>query len=472
MNFEQTVDLVIVGSGLAAHRAALEASSLGAEVLMVEKMDSIGGSTVMSGGSFAFAGTEQQRAQGIDDSVQRLRNDLLSVGGGEADTALVDLYVDEQLNEYNWLRGHGVVFSAIQLSSGQSVPRSHPCHPGVVLRLLNTALSARSNVRIMTGTRAKRLRRSRSGGPIDQVMMESAGKAVTVTARRGVILATGGFSRSEQLLKLFVPEILAALRAGGKGNEGDGLVMGWEHGAGFADLGFVKSTFGSYIEVDEAEPHTTLLPVYRGAIAVNLKAERFIAESRSYKTLGLAVLRQPSARAWQIFDHSIMSQSVAGVPSFDFDAAMKKGRIIQADTLSGLAELAGLDAATLQDTVDTYNADISATGKDSRFERKALAHEYGELVPIQSAPFYGYLCTASINSTYAGLCVNASMAVLNVYGEAIEGLFAAGEVVGGFHGEAYMTGSSLVKALVFGKTAARTALTKPNLQVMQQEEAA
>ena len=68
--------------------------------------------------------------------------------------------------------------------------------------------------------------------------------------------------------------------------------------------------------------------------------------------------------------------------------------------------------------------------------------------------------------------MNASMAVLNVYGEAIEGLFAAGEVVGGFHGEAYMTGSSLVKALVFGKTAARTALTKPNLQVMQQEEAA
>jgi fumarate reductase flavoprotein subunit len=149
---------------------------------------------------------------------------------------------------------------------------------------------------------------------------------------------------------------------------------------------------------------------------------------------------------------------------------MKKGRIIQADTLFGLAALAGLDAATLQDVVDTYNADIATTGKDSRFERKALAHEYGELVPVQSAPFYGYLCTASINSTYAGLCVNPSMAVLNVYGETIAGLFAAGEVVGGFHGEAYMTGSSLVKALVFGKTAARTALNATPLRVVQQEE--
>jgi len=65
--------------------------------------------------------------------------------------------------------------------------------------------------------------------------------------------------------------------------------------------------------------------------------------------------------------------------------------------------------------------------------------------------------------------VNASMAVLNVYGEAIEGLFAAGEVVGGLHGEAYMTGSSLVKALVFGKTAARTALNMAPLHSVQQE---
>ena len=66
--------------------------------------------------------------------------------------------------------------------------------------------------------------------------------------------------------------------------------------------------------------------------------------------------------------------------------------------------------------------------------------------------------------------MNSSMAVLNVYGETIAGLFAAGEVVGGFHGEAYMTGSSLVKALVFGKMAARTALNATPLRVVQQEE--
>lgn len=92
------------------------------------------------------------------------------------------------------------------------------------------------------------------------------------------------------------------------------------------------------------------------------------------------------------------------------------------------------------------------------FGREALAHRFGRIVPIATPPFYGYLCTASINSTYAGLQVNPAMNVLDVWGDPITGLFAAGEVVGGFHGEAYMTGSSLVKALVFGAQAARSLL--------------
>lgn len=459
MHDDNATDLVIVGSGLAAHRAALEASAAGARVIMIEKLDAIGGSTVMSGGSFAFAGTDLQQAAAIDDDEARLRKDLISVSGGEADTALIDLYVREQRNEYEFLRAQGVEFGPIQLSSGQSVPRSHPAHPGGVLHKLNETLRQRPQVSIRLGCRARRLARSRSDGPIDRVLIETAQGSGTLHASAGVILATGGFSRSESLLKLFVPEIRSALRAGGRGNEGDGLLMGWEHGAGLADMGFVKSTFGSYIEVDEVEPHTTLLPVYRGAIAVNLRTERFIAESHSYKTLGHAVLGQPSARAWQIFDDAIFAQGVPGVPSFDFAAAMRKGRIVQADSIRTLAGLAGLDADRLEQIIAAYNEDARTSGLDRQFGRKALAHEYGAIAEIAKPPYYGYLCTASINSTYAGLRVDERMAVLNVWGEPIGGLYAAGEVVGGFHGKAYMTGSSLVKALVFGKTAARSALS-------------
>jgi fumarate reductase flavoprotein subunit len=452
-------DLIVVGSGLAAHRAALLAIEHGASVLMLEKMPSIGGSTVMSGGSFAFAGTDLQREAGIDDDADRLRRDLLAVGGGESDPALVDRYVEGQLDEYRFLLGAGAQFGPVQLSSGQSVPRSHPAHPRTVLNLLHAKLTASANATVWLGARATRLRRSNAAGPIDEVLVERGGEQSVVRARHGVILATGGFSRGEDLLKLFVPSIRGALRAGGQGNEGDGIKMAWEHGAGFADLGFVKGTFGSYLEVDPVEPHTTLLPVYRGAIAVNLSGQRFVSESKSYKTLGAACLLQPQARAYQIFDQQIIAQSVEGVPSFDFAAALRKQRIFSAPSIRELAALIGVDAVTLEQTVSDYNAD-ARTGHDRKFGRKALAHEYGAIVPLEHGPFYAYPCTTSINSTYAGLRVRGDMAVLNVWGEALHGLYAAGEVIGGFHGEAYMTGSSLVKALVFGRIAAESALSR------------
>ncbi len=455
MTAQASADLIILGSGLAAHCAALAGASRGAEVLVLEKMHRIGGSTVMSGGSFAFAGTDLQRVAGIEDDNARLRDDLMANGGGDADPALIDVYVARQLAEFEWLRRQDVQFGPIQLSSGQSVPRSHPAHPGRVLERLHASLLDQPTARVRTGSPAARLQRSSPDAPVDTVVL---GDGSVVKARRGIVIATGGFSRSEELLRLFVPDIRKALRAGGLGNEGDGLKLAWEHGAGFADLGHVKSTFGSWIEVDEVDPHTTLLPVYRGAIAVNLDAQRFISESHSYKTLGKAVLTQRNARAWQIFDASIMDGNVSGVPSFDFQTALRKGRIIEADSLAALAERTGLDATALAATIERYNHDAIHFGTDSVFGRSALAHRSGRIVPIARAPFYAYLCTASINSTYAGLRVDPSMAVLNVWSAPIAGLYAAGEVTGGFHGEAYMTGSSLVKAMVFGRVAAESAL--------------
>lgn len=458
MAAKRCVDVLVVGSGLAAHRAALEASNLGADVLMIEKMAAIGGSSAMSGGSFAFAGTDAQRAAGIDDGPDRLRHDLEAVSEGECDPALLDLYIAHQLEEYAFLRNIGVEFGTIQLSSGQSAPRSHPAHPGKVLELLNNVLLSRKGVALRLKTKAMRIWRDVHSRRLDTVAIEGYEGEEIIQARRGIILATGGFSRSETLLKLFVPEIRKALRAGGRGNDGDGLIMAWEHGAAMADLGFVKSTFGSYIEVDELEPHTTLLPVYRGAIALNLDGHRFVNESGSYKTLGQAVLRERDGRAWQIFDTPIMKQTVPGVPSFDFESALRKDRIIEADSIEDLCSKADLNVDQVSRAITRYNSDVIGSGKDNEFGRTSLGYRYGKLVPIQQPPFYGYLCTASINSTYAGLRVDDSMAVLNVWGERLGPLYAAGELVGGFHGQAYMTGTSLVKAMVFGKVAARSAV--------------
>ena len=103
-----------------------------------------------------------------------------------------------------------------------------------------------------------------------------------------------------------------------------------------------------------------------------------------------------------------------------------------------------------------YNADAAA-GRDSQFGRTGLAAGYGKLHPIAEAPFYGFPSTSAVLATYAGLSVDPRMRVLDVFGAPIEGLFAAGEVIGGLHGAAYMTGSSLGKSAIFGRLAGRGA---------------
>lgn len=453
-----TTDLVILGSGVAGHRAAIEAAHQGADVVLLEKMPAIGGSTVMSGGSWAFAGTDQQQRSGIEDSVELLRSDLIEVGGGYNELPLLDLYCSLQLEEYRFLLEQDVTFSDIQLSSGQSVPRSHPADPRFVLKRMHDRVSGLSNVHVMLGCAAQRLRCSDGGTRIDEVLAVSSQERMRVRARKGIVVATGGFSRGEKLLGAFAPDLKPALRAGGLGNEGDGIRMAQEFGAELADFGFLKATFGSYLEVVPDEPHTTLLPVYRGAIAVNTQGRRFVDESKSYKKLGSAVLGQQDHRAYQIFDDSIMEHSIDGVPSFDFRHALRKGRIVQADSIADLAVEIGVPREALEQTVSAYNQGVER-GEDREFGRKALAHHFGSLVRIKTAPFFGYPCTASINTTYAGIRVGPDMGVRNVWDEPIEGLYAAGEVVGGFHGEAYMTGSSLVKGLIFGRVAAASALS-------------
>ena len=114
------------------------------------------------------------------------------------------------------------------------------------------------------------------------------------------------------------------------------------------------------------------------------------------------------------------------------------------------------DPETLAATVARYNGYVDA-GHDPEFGRKHLVHQHGALRKIETAPFYAYPSTAVVFGTYCGLRIDSKARVLRADGSAIEGLFAAGEVTGGFHGAAYMTGSALGKAIVFGRIAGREA---------------
>jgi fumarate reductase flavoprotein subunit len=454
--WDEETDVVVIGGGLAGHCAAIEAAEQGAEVILLEKEPQVGGSTVLSGGSFAFAGTELQRKNGIADSPQLLFDDLRKVGGYGNDESLVRAYVDHQLETYQWLGAHGVTFDKIFLAAGQSVPRGHSRNPREVIEILAGRAAATGRVQTRVSSPVRSLVRSHDGAPVEGVQVEAAGRTRTLRASRGVVLASGGFSRSEALLKLFAPSQAATLRAGGPGNTGDGLLMAWHLGAGMKDMGYIKGTFGGHPAAAPGE-HALMLPIYVGAIAVNAKGERFIDESKSYKLIGDAVLKQPDAIGYQIFDQRILDKGNPGIPTMAFQAKYALGQVIGAPTLAELAAKMGIDADGLARTVAAYNAFVEQ-GNDPDFGRDGLGTSYGKLAKIDMAPFYAYPSKSVIVATYCGVAVDAQMRVRDVFDAVIPNLYAAGEVIGGLHGNAYMTGSSLGKASIFGRIAARTAV--------------
>ena len=98
--WNRETDVIVVGGGLAGYCAALEAAAAGVNVLLFEKQPAVGGSSVLSGGFFAFAGTDMQKAAGIDDSNARLYDDLRKAGGEQNDESLLKVYVDQQRDTY------------------------------------------------------------------------------------------------------------------------------------------------------------------------------------------------------------------------------------------------------------------------------------------------------------------------------------------------------------------------------------
>jgi flavocytochrome c len=407
----------------------------------------------MSDGFFSFTGTDEQQAHGVADTTEILLKDLLESGGYQNDEQLLKIYAERQHELYRWLLALGIKFDALQLSGGQSVARSHHTDPRKLLEKLSSRLAGTGRARVLTDHHVIEL--DRVDDTVTGVLACSPTGPVHVRAPGGVVLASGGFSRSAELLRIFAPHQLSAIPYGGLGNTGDGLRMAWKLGAGFRDMGYIAGTYGSH--PDTTIEHDELLyAYYLGAIIVNTNGRRFADESLSYKSLGDACLRQPQGLGLQVFDHRVRARSRPGVPNYDIDFLEAKGRLFKADTLIELAARAGIDPDGLANTVTRYNA--AARGEsDDDFGRRALCNHTGELIEILQPPFYAYPAKTLMTSTYCGLTINTHAQVIDITGTPITGLYAAGEITGGFHGAAYMTGTSLGKAALFGRIAGQHA---------------
>ena len=451
-----SADVVVVGAGCAGLCAAVEAAEQGLKVVVLEKLaGSLLSSTAASGGYFAFVDTDLQRKQRILDSDAAFRKDMEMSGGGKSDPALVELYLAQQLDTYYWFQEHGVVFWHVDMGIGMNVPRCHATDAQRVLEVLTRA-ARRLGVSIEYNWPVAKLVRDGSG-----LLAQGPGGA-SVKARHGIILATGGFSRNPSLLGRFVPGLeRVRIVDGGLGATGDGLLMSEALGADVSRMEGVKPNFFSYAfrearqgAPDRFQHETPVGMVYHvGGILVTQAGRRYVREDLNAKDIAMATLKLDEAMSWGIYDESVRRRVLEEKTIYINPLAMAKSH--RADTLDELARLAGLPADALAETVRSYNANCRA-GQPDPLGRVHLTARIGVPFALEEPPFYAFPTAPNMATTFGGVSINTEVQVVDGNGDPIPGLYACGEIVGGFHGVNFMTGAGLGQAAIFGRVAARS----------------
>ena len=454
--FDRSYDVVIVGAGGAGLAAACRAAELGLKPIVLEKVGLIGGSSLLCGGQYSTFGTDLQKAKGKEDTAELFYNDMIKTGKGENDPKVVKAYVDMSKKQYDFItKTLNIQPKGVMAASGMSVPRAHTFDPTQIIPAM-AKYAKDHGAEIVLNAPVLRLVRDPDTDRIIGVKAMINKQPVFIEAKKGVILASGGFSRNPKLLAKFNPVMAKADAISGGGTQGDGILMAQAVGADTLDTSYIKASYGFKLKPTVIQDMSLI--TYSGAIMVNKEGQRFVDESISYKLQGDASLAQTDGYSFQVFDKKILDYDLKndtqGIEMMTALSKDPKGQdwVFVGETIEEAAKKAGLDPKAVANTITKYNQGIKE-GNDE-FGRTSLTSGFGKPVPLDTAPFYIMPTTAALIGTYCGVKINEKGQVLNVFDEVIPGLYAAGEMTGGVHGAAYMTGTAFGKALCFGRIAA------------------
>lgn len=544
--WDLTADVVVLGSGGAAMTAAISAFDHGAsDVVILEKSGMVGGTTAMSGGMLWIPNNHHQHEVGIGDSDEDIVAYLDSLAPGGLDPDLLWAFMQ---NGPEMLR-YFAEKTPVRLVSFTDFPDYQPYAPGAkpdggrsldneafaferlgkwAGRVNPSKMAYPLRGSLMEATRGtldettlterergdyrglgqalagslfkavldrgipvefeKRARRLVKDGDrvIGVVAEDASGKDVRVRARRGVVIATGGFEWNETLVKNFLRGPLTGPVSVPE-NEGDGLLMAIEAGA---QLGNMQNAFWMQSVLEFEPQHRAAKPNYMlgsderarpGAILVNRKGQRFVNEAANYNALGKAlhafdagIHAYANLPYWLVIDqryrdkyHTFNAAPGAPTPSY----------MLQADTLAELAQKAGIDPAGLEATVARFNGFV-AQGRDDDFQRGANTYDnfymwgdldydppFRTLGAIDRGPFYAVKMEAGALGTAGGPRTNADAQVVDWNGNPIPGLYAAGNAMAAVLGDVYGgAGGTLGPGMTFGYIAGKhLGATIPNV---------
>ena len=439
-------DVVVVGAGGAGLTAAVQAASGGnLRIVVLEKQGILGGNTNYSTGGINAAGTQAQEALGITDSPDLFYEDTMKGGKEKNIPALVRSLVDHAAATIAWLSSLGADLTDVGLMGGSSVKRTHRPKGGTaigphLMKVLKEA-SSKSNIEIRTSNKVIGL--ISEAGTVKGVTVENADGSTYRLQAKAVVIATGGFGANLEMVTSYQPSLAGFATLNHPGATGD--AFSW-----LADVG--GSTIQmEYIQIHptaEAENHILITEAVRGngAILVNRAGNRFVNEMETRDVVSAAILNQEHADAYLVFDQSVR-RSLSSIETYADQHLLTEG-----NDLDALASKAGLPASAFRATMARYAA-FQKAGIDKDFGRNSTQMP----TPLETPPFYAIRVKPAIHHTMGGIKVDAGLHVLRADGTPVPGLFAAGEVTGGFHGANRLGGNGVADIVVNGKIAGQNA---------------
>lgn len=439
-------DVLVLGGGLAGCQAAVAAryADYGRElddlrVVIVEGQGFLGGSSQLAGGTFGAT-------QPLNDpsNVDRLFEDEFSSFDDP------DYPVNKELVRNLALISGTNAFQNLQMGlpfvctgafddpasydtliGWYDEPRPSPTVFGEgvwsfagwrIMQFMKERVEA-AGVEVLLNTRATEL--VMADGAVTGAVVEGPAGPYTIAAKK-VVVATGGFGASPEMIAQYAPTYVNAIPYVNGGCRGDGIVMAQAAGAvvdGYDSAGGplgVDVYFGGFNDMGYDFGLGRAFPAGFNCVVVNTEGVRFMADSATMIAdegpLPRAVLQQPDGVAWSIFDSANPSAVTA-------DASVMQESIFKADTVAELAELIGVPADALTATIDAYNGMQSSGTDDEEFGVPAA-----DMLPVAQPPFYAVACRATMCYTGCGLRLGEHCEVVDAEGTAIPNLYAAGEV--------------------------------------------
>jgi tricarballylate dehydrogenase len=482
-----TKTVVVVGGGNAGLVAAIAAAEDHCNVRLFEAAPSAergGNSSFTLGGvRVAFEDPEsifQLLSHVSESEAEMIRRrpypaasylaDLLTLSQGEADEALCSLLVRWSLPVVKWMKGHGINWGLYM--SGFAPEPLWIGSPG--------NLYAEGGGK---GLVAALERRTKSLGvsiefdhSLEEILLDDTGSVRGITIMQGaeqkriscdmLVLACGGFEANEQLRRRHLGPAWASMKVRGtRFNTGKGIEAAlrigaqrhgqWDNGHA-VPIAFDAPEFGSL-----ALGTTTRRCLFQFGISVDRDGRRFMDEGQNrktfmYSTTGVAVASQTDGFAYQIFDATFFAANFE-------KAYYLSGQHYKANTLRDLAASVGIPPDQFLREIEEYNAAIQAGGTfdpnilDGCATVGITPKRSNYATAICEPPFFAFKVVGGITFTYGGLKIDQQCRVLDGADQPIRGLFAAGEVTGGFFAHCYPSNSGLMRGAVTGYLAAKSA---------------